>query len=237
VAIYDRALGRRKIELNFKAGHEKSPDSPIALYNFQQGRGDTIRDVSNSGKPLNLKISDMSAAKWLSSGGLSIKAPTLISSDVPASEVVGAVRKSHEMTIEAWIKPATVTQTGPARIITISGDPSQRNFTLGQKGGAYEMRFRTTSTSRNGEPALSTPGGEDDPNQICGLRNDSGNLAIIYFPAGGSVTVTEGMLVPDLKTRWYNPRTGQWTPAKATKGETFSAPDEEDWALLFQKIN
>ena len=31
-----------------------------------------------------------------------------------------------------------------------------------------------------------------------------------------------------------NPRTGQWAPAKATEGETFSAPDEEDWVLLFQ---
>jgi len=40
-----------------------------------------------------------------------------------------------------------------------------------------------------------------------------------------------------LKTRWYNPRTGQWTPARAMKGETFSARDKEDWALLFQKTN
>jgi len=99
------------------------------------------------------------------------------------------------------------------------------------------MRFRTTSTSSNGEPALSTPGGKDDPKQICGLRNDTGNLAILYFPAGGSVTVRRGTLAPSLKTRWYNPRTGQWTPAKAMKGETFSAPDKEDWALLFQKTN
>ena len=237
VAIYDRALRNRQIMRNFKAGHNKNPGSPIALYNFQQGRGDTIKDVSNAGKPLNLKISNTSAVRWLTSGGLSINAPALISSSDPASKVVNAIRKSHEITIEAWIKPANVTQTGPARIVTVSSDPGQRNFTLGQKGGAYEMRFRTTSTSRNGEPALSTPGGQDDPKQICGLRNDSGNLTIIYFPAGGSVTVKKGMLVPDLKARWYNPRTGQWTPAKATKGETFSAPDEEDWTLLFQKTN
>jgi hypothetical protein len=237
VAIYDRALGSRQIARNFKGSRDKTAGSPIVLYNFRQGQGDAIKDVSDGSKPLNLKISDASAVKWLSSGGLRVNASTLISSNVPASKVIKAVRKSHEMTIEAWVKCANINQTGPARIVTVSGDPSQRNFTLGQKDGAYEMRFRTTSTSSNGEPALSTPGGEDDPKQICGLRNDSGNLAILYFPAGGSVTVKKGTLVPGLKTRWYNPRAGRWTPAKAMKGETFSAPDKEDWALLFQKTN
>ena len=234
VAIYDRMLDKKKIVRNFKSGHDKSHDSPIALYDFQEHRGDTIKDVSNAGKPLNLRISSTSAVKWLPSGGLRVDAPTLISSRGTASKVIKAVRKSHEITIEAWIKPANLTQTGPARIVTVSSDPSQRNFTLGQKGRAYETRFRTTSTSRNGEPALSTPGGEDDPKQICGLRNDSGNLAIIYFPQGGSVTVKKGILVPDLKARWYNPRTGRWTPAGTGKSGTFPAPDDEDWALLFQ---
>jgi hypothetical protein len=51
------------------------------------------------------------------------------------------------------------------------------------------MRFRATSTSSNGEPALSTPGGEDDPVRICWLRNATGDLAVISFPAGGSVSI------------------------------------------------
>lgn len=96
------------------------------------------------------------------------------------------------------------------------------------------MRFRTTSTSANGEPALSTPGGEDDPKQICGLRSEIGDLAVVYFLAGGSVTIKNESLVPDLEARWYNPCTGQWTPAQTDKSGTFSAPDEEDWVLLFQ---
>jgi hypothetical protein len=234
VAIYDRVLDDRQIERSFKADHNKISNSPVVLYNFQEGRGDTIKDISNEGKPLNLNISDTSAIKWLPSGGLRVNAETLISSSGPASKVIDAVRKSHEMTIEAWIKPSNIAQAGPARIVTISRDTGQRNFTLGQKGRAYEMRFRTTSTSRNGEPALSTPGGEDDPKQICGLRNDDGDLAIIYFPAGGSVTVENESLVPGLKVRWYNPRTGRWTVAEADKNATYSAPGEEDWALLFQ---
>jgi hypothetical protein len=166
---------------------------------------------------------------------LVINAPVLISSTEPAVKISSAVRKSHEITVEAWVKPANTTQAGPARIVTISRDPGQRNFTLGQKGGAYEMRFRTSSTSRNGEPALSTPGGEDDAKQMCGLRSASGDLAVIYFPAGGSVTIQPGALADDLKTQWYNPRSGRWSSAKATARDTFAAPDKEDWALLFRK--
>jgi hypothetical protein len=234
VAIYDLTLDRKQIERSFQSGHDKTDGSPVVLYTFREGRGDTIKDISNIGKPLNLKISDTSAVKWLVSGGLRVNTEILISSNDPASKVINAVRKSHEITIEAWIKTSNVTQAGPARIVTVSKDTGQRNFTLGQKGGAYEMRFRTTSTSANGEPALSTPGGEDDPKQICGLRSEIGDLAVVYFLAGGSVTIKNESLVPDLEARWYNPCTGQWTPAQTDKSGTFSAPDEEDWVLLFQ---
>jgi len=235
IAIFDHALEAKKIKRDFKAGRDKTTRSPIVLYDFRRGRGDTIKDVSNAGKPLNLRIRNTSAVQWLPSGGLAINAPVLIASTEPAAKISRAVRKSHGITVEAWVKPANTTQAGPARIVTVSRDPGQRNFTLGQKGGAYEMRFRTSSTSRNGEPALSTPGGEDDPKQICGLRSASGDLAVVYFPAGGSVTIQPGALGDELKTQWYNPRSGRWSSAKATTGNTFAAPDKEDWALLFRK--
>ena len=63
------------------------------------------------------------------------------------------------MTFEAWIKPANTTQGGPARIVTISLNPSLRNFTLAQQTNTYDVRLRTTSTSSNGMPSVSTPAG------------------------------------------------------------------------------
>jgi hypothetical protein len=234
VAIHDRALTKMQVAKHFEAGRNKTVGSPIAVYDFHRGRGVVIEDMSNSGDPLNLKIGDPSAVTWLSSGGLRIDAPTLIATSGPAAKIARAIRESDEITMEAWVKPSSLDQTGPARIVTVSRDPGQRNFTLGQKGGAYEMRLRTTSTSRNGEPALSTPGGQDDPQPICGLRNDSGDLAVIYFPAGGTASVKAESLVPGLDTRWYNPRTGRWGPAGADDDATFVTPDDEDWALLFQ---
>jgi hypothetical protein len=237
VAIYDRALDEKHVAASFKAGHGRTRGRPIVLYDFRGGQGDTIKDVSDVGKPLNLKISNAEAVTWLPSGGLVIKKPVLIDSTEPAAKITSAVRASREITLEAWIKPANTIQTGPARIVTISKDPSQRNCTLGQKGGAYEMRFRTSSTSRNGEPALSTPGGEGHLTRPLGLRSKDNDLAVIYVPAGGAVAITDGVLTKNLKARWYNPRNGQWTPAASATKNTFAAPDENDWVLLFRKDN
>lgn len=234
-AIHDRALGEKQIRRSFRAGPRETAGSPIALYDFRRGRGDRIQDISGSGRPLNLRIARTAAVRWLPSGGLGIRAPVLICSDGPGVKISSAIRKSRETTLEAWVKPANSTQTGPARIVTLSKDPGQRNFTLGQKGSAYEMRFRTTSTSPNGEPALATPGGGGGSEQVCGLRNRKGELAVIYLPTGGSVAVRPGALAEGLHARWYNPRTGEWIPASANANNTFAAPDNEDWALLHEK--
>jgi hypothetical protein len=69
-----------------------------------------------------------------------------------------------EITVEAWVKPENTIQNGPARIVSLSSDLYNRNFTLGQgiAGGSsavYEMRLRTTATDANGNPSLSSPGG------------------------------------------------------------------------------
>ena len=231
IAIYDRALGEQHIAGSFKAGQDKAPGKPIVLYDFHRGQGETVEDVSGVGEPLNAKIGNTAAVRWLPSGGLGINDPVLIASVEPAAKITNAVRKTHEITIEAWIKPDSATQTGPARIVTVSKDSHQRNFTLGQKGGVYDMRFRTTSTSLNGEPALSSFGGE----QVCGLRGEKGDVAVIYLPAGGSVAIKALSLSEHLQAKWYNPRSGQWTSAAATAKNTYTAPDKEDWVLLLQK--
>jgi len=232
MAIHDRALPEQQVARNFSAGHEATPGSPVVLFDFRRDRGNVIRDVSRAGKPLDLKIGDPSAVAWIPSGGLRVRAPVLIASQGPAEKVSAAVRKSGELTLEAWVAPANLTQSGPARIVTLSRDTGQRNFTLGQEGGAYEVRFRTTSTSGNGEPALTTEAGYDDSTPICGLRNNSRSLAVVYLPAGGSVTIKPNALARDFRAQWYNPRSGEWSVARAAG--KFDAPDKSDWLLLLR---
>ena len=235
VAVYDRALSEREVMSNFKSGHGARPRNALVFYNFQEGSGDTIKDRSNTGAPLNLKIENSSAVKWLKSGGLAVRAPVLIASQGPAAKISNSVRKSNAITIEAWVRPANATQSGPARIVTVSRDPGSRNFTLGQKAGAYEVRFRTTSTSPNGEPSLSSPGGDDAMPQVCGLRSPGSDLAVVYFAAGGQAHIKSGSLSRAAKTQWYNPRNGKAMDAVSTGANIFVAPDGNDWVLLLEK--
>ena len=61
-----------------------------------------------------------------------------------------ACSKSHQMTLEAYITPKDLKQTGPARIITLSGNTSERNFTVGQEKERLVLRLRTPLSGDNG---------------------------------------------------------------------------------------
>jgi|GEM_PF-553146 len=136
----------------------------IALYTFQEGDGVTVTDVSNVGTPMDLTIVDPANVTW-EIDGLSVNIPTLIGSDGPATKLFDAITTSNEITIEAWLTPANITQDGPARVITMSADTSNRNFTLGQglwgsnPADVINVRLRTTNTNLDGEPSLTTSAG------------------------------------------------------------------------------
>lgn len=155
-----------------------------ALYTFDEGIGGTVFDVSGVGPPLDLSIGNTSRAKWVE-GGLAVTGSNLIASSAPAGKIINAVRASNEISIEAWVKPASLTQTGPARIVTLSRDTSTRNFTLGQgpSGGstqALDARLRTTTTDVNGQPSLSTAHGtlSTKLTHIVYTRNASGAVRL-----------------------------------------------------------
>jgi hypothetical protein len=76
-----------------------------------------------------------------------------------AARLTKAVKASNELTVEAWITPAKESQSGPARIVTLSRDSGQRNFTLGQDGNRFDVRLRTTKSNANGLPSLAGPQG------------------------------------------------------------------------------
>ena len=75
----------------------------------------------------------------------------------PARKIIDAVRRSNAITVEAWLKPAKTSQSGPARIVSISQDTSGRNVTLGQDDDVFDVRLRTTGTSTNGIPSTGSP--------------------------------------------------------------------------------
>jgi hypothetical protein len=126
------------------------------LYDFASPSGPLVQDRSGVGQPINLRISDPNSVRR-SEGALEVRGKTMIRSDKPAKKLIDAVRRSGSISIEAWIRPANTSQDGPARIVTLSKDSNERNFTLGQDKDKFEVRLRTTRTSTNGIPALASP--------------------------------------------------------------------------------
>ncbi|MFK7907464.1 MAG: LamG-like jellyroll fold domain-containing protein, partial [Chitinophagales bacterium] len=161
IGIYDRALKAAEVQQNFFSGFKCSNEETqctttdvVALYNFKEGIGNTVYDVSGFNAPLNLNIANTSNATWLPGGGLDVHSPTIIQSAAAASKITTACKATNEVTIEAWVRPDNLTQNGPARIATLSQNTGNRNFTLGQDGDDYVGRLRTTTTNNNGMPNL-----------------------------------------------------------------------------------
>ncbi len=140
-------------------GFDRVRDDLLVLYTFDEGGGNVVRDVSEVGEPLDLTIQDPSMVEW-GTGVLSVIGVNKIKTGVPATKIIDPILASNEITIEAWIAPATLQQTGPARIVTLSYNASLRNFTLGQAETAYQVRLRTPDTGDNGAyPNLQSPPG------------------------------------------------------------------------------
>ncbi len=242
VALYARALTSTEIA--------ESPGDPIVLYEFREATGRMVKDTSGVGTPLDLQVKETSTVQWLADGGMRITKPALIASSGPATKLIEAVKRSRAFTIKAWIKPENTTQAGPARIVTVSRDFGGRNVTFGQLGGAYEVRFRTSATSPNGEPALATAGADDGstvPTAVPGAgryrlvatRDTDRTYAMVYTPVGRTFSVwMDAIAGPQVKAWWYNPRNGTAMAIGTfanTGARPFTPPDPGemiDWVLV-----
>ncbi|KAF3890523.1 MULTISPECIES: VanZ family protein [Nostocales] len=68
----------------------------------------------------------------------------------PVTSLNKRIRETSELTISTTVASSDISQTGPARIISVSNGPLRRNFTLGQERTALDLRIRTSITGENG---------------------------------------------------------------------------------------
>jgi hypothetical protein len=125
---------------------------PIASYEFDEGAGTTIHDGASD--PLDLALDTQDGTEWIT-GALAITGNVRIRSAGAATKVIAACTASNEVSIEAWIKPATDGQTGPARVVGVSNGQLARNVTLAQSGKEWVFRLRVPGHD-NGMPDLAT---------------------------------------------------------------------------------
>jgi len=85
---------------------DRVDDQLLVLYNFMEGQGAYVNDISGNGSPMILHIDEPNNTNWLMGGGLEITSPTIIKSFVQADKINEDIPLTNEMTLEVWIKPA-----------------------------------------------------------------------------------------------------------------------------------
>jgi len=130
------------------------------FYDFSEGEGNKINDKSGLEDPFDLRINKQLNVLWQPGQGLGVFGNTTISSDKLPTRLVEEISSSDEITLEAWIKPKELEQSGPARIFSLSSGSESRAFTLGQEGipsqFKYVVRLNTSDTGDNGTPQSET---------------------------------------------------------------------------------
>ncbi|MEW4488845.1 DUF1592 domain-containing protein [Thalassoglobus sp. JC818] len=113
-------------------------------------------------------------------GAIIFHRPTALVIEGGNKQLASTFQRTNGLTIEAWIRPENTKQSGPARIFSFSRDSSNRNFTLGQDGDKFDVRLRSTQTSSNGLPSVSSKSGTASTNltHVVFTRNRSGKARL-----------------------------------------------------------
>lgn len=134
----------------------------IGLWRLAENGGAVIRDSSNVQPEVNPTITDQSLVTWAPET-LTINSPVDINTAFAGTNrLLTAIRASNAVTLEAWVTPANLTQTGtiaghPARIVTFTlANGGLHDLTLGQDGNDWVAQARTTNVNVNkhGSPFL-----------------------------------------------------------------------------------
>ncbi len=163
----DFVLSTQEIEAAFEQG-EPTRDGMLALYQ-PEGEADSFSD--QLGYLPDLIRQEQSSSAWLLASGVGLLNVRL--------------KTTSQFTIGVVVQTAVISQTGPARIISISANPSERNFMLGQEGDDLVIRLRTPATGLNGsDPKFLLPNlfADTRPHHI--IVTYDGQLVQIYVDGG-----------------------------------------------------
>ena len=144
----------RIVDGTIASGGNRYEADQIALYEFKTGSGSVAYDTSAVEPALDLNFSG--DVTWFGGWGITINDGKAQGSTTASKKLHDMIRASGAYTIEAWAVPSNVTQE-EARIVSYSAGDTSRNFTLQQTLYDYNFQNRSTQTSLNGDPAVSTP--------------------------------------------------------------------------------
>jgi glycopeptide antibiotics resistance protein len=178
--LANHAMTRQEVAAVFSGDDlaDLLPGSLLAAYHFVDGiraenrSAEPVLDLQWRGNPPSLDAEQgapLSSEHWLQTS-------------LPATSLVEKIAETSQLSLVVRFAADTLTQTGPARILSISTNPYLRNFTLGQEGSALVIRLRTRNTGENGSnPEWVIPGVLTD--------NEPHRVILTYRPSVLSVYV------------------------------------------------
>jgi hypothetical protein len=163
----------------------------IAKFEFKTGTGTVAYDTSGVEPALNLDLSG--DVTWVGGWGVQVANKGKLQGTTTGSvKLHDMILATGEFSIEAWVAPANVTQTG-ANIVSYSGGKAQRNFTLGQTMYNYDAFLRESTDPvagrANGQPEFSTPSAK----QV--LQSTLQHVVMTNDPVNGRQIYVNGALV------------------------------------------
>ena len=152
LSIFNRTLNQNDVHrfksINFQqVTPETLADGLLIEYIFSNPGVKSFGALKNS---LDLNCKKGSSFAFGQNGGFLLEDNSSISTQFPATNLVHALQKTNQLSIAIWFQPENILQKGLARIVTLSKDTDERDFTVGQSGSALSFRVRTFLTGDNG---------------------------------------------------------------------------------------
>ena len=157
IAIYPRALAAddaahlATVQFAGEGWRTRQGAGALLVYQFDRARAGRLPQALPNGPELDLLLPPDRPWAWRPGvGALEVLGPSVIRGNRSPHELCAAILKSGAFAVEVEVASADMAQEGPARIVSYSSGPEQRNFTLGQELGALVFRVRTPWNGPNG---------------------------------------------------------------------------------------
>ena len=146
----------KAVALYVTASGARVTGGELVLYNFNEGSGNTINDVSGVGDPYNLTINKPSGVEWTDHGLLVIDS-ALIKSTSNDLKITNTVKQTNEITVEFWLRSISI-ENNIVFALTL-GSADANFFVETYVPFGYNWAVRTTTTDNHAFPGtLDTTG-------------------------------------------------------------------------------
>jgi VanZ family protein len=147
LAIADRLLSEPEINILFQKESKFSLNSSSWLISYQFDRPNPWESRNKILLPFLTQEESLKPEK---NGVLNLNRDRWLQTKGSAKNLITILRQQHQFSLILTLATLEDLQSGPARIVSLSKTPFERNLTLGQEENDLVFRLRTPITGRNG---------------------------------------------------------------------------------------